>query len=91
MLVEGTFTLLFNFEPPQTTPLFVPLLCLAISTAMWLITFSKLVPLQDQLTIDGLNTEVVEKLIQINWIRTIGWTLKVLILIFCVAKMVFLA
>jgi len=91
MLVEGTFAILFTFDYPLTVSSLIPFLCLCISTAMWLITFSKLVPLQDSLTVDGLNKEVVEQLIKLNWIRTIGWSVKALILMYCMAKMVFLA
>jgi hypothetical protein len=91
MLVEGTFAILFTFDYPLPVNGLIAFLCLCISTAMWLVTFAKLVPLQDSLTIDGWNEEVIEQLIKINWIRTIGWSVKTLLLMYCIAKLVFLA
>jgi hypothetical protein len=91
MLVEGVFSIMFVFDYPINLSSLVPLVCLGISTVIWLITFSKIVPLQDKLTSDGLDKEVIEDLIKQNWFRTIGWSIKLVIMIYCMAKMVFIA
>jgi hypothetical protein len=90
MLLEGAFSILFAFDSPHVIPPMIPFLCLCLSTSMWLVTFSHITPLHDKLTADGLDKDTVDKLIQMNWIRTIGWTVKTLLLIYCVSKMVFL-
>lgn len=89
MLVEGAFTILFAFDYSYLIPPMIPFLCLCLSTSMWLITFSHIAPLQDKLTTEGLDKDVVKKLLEINWIRTIGWTVKMLLLLYCLSKMVF--
>lgn len=90
MLVEGAFTILFAFDYPSQITSALPILCLCLTTSMWLITFSHITPLHDNLTADGLNKESVEKLVQMSWIRTIGWTVKMILLFYCVSQMVFL-
>ena len=90
MLLEGAFSILFAFDSPYNIPPMIPFLCLCLSTSMWLVTFSHIAPLQDKLTTDGLDKETVEKLIQMNWMRTIGWTVKILLLVYCLSKLIFL-
>jgi len=89
MLVEGAFSILFMFDYPSTISSVVPFLCLCISTAVWLVSFGKIAPLLDKLNDEGLDAEIVEQLVKLNRIRTICWTLKVLILIYCMGVMIF--
>jgi len=89
MLLEGAFSLLFIFDYPNVVSEFVPIICLAISTGAWLISFGKIAPLLDKLNDEGLDKEVVEELVKLNWVRTLCWSLKVLILIYCMGTMIF--
>lgn len=90
MLVEGAFTILFAFDHPYNVPPMIPFLCLCLSTGLWIVTFSHIAPLHDKLTTDGLDKETIEQLIQVNWVRTIGWTIKMALLIYCMSIMIFL-
>ena len=90
MLVEGAFTIMLAFDAPYNVPPMIPFLCLCLSTSMWLVTFSHIAPLQDKLTTDGYDKETIEKLVQMNWVRTIGWTVKMILLIYCISSMIFL-
>ncbi len=90
MLIEGVFTILFAFDHSDLIHTAIPFLCLCLSTGMWLITFSHIAPLHDKLTADGLDDETVKKLIEMNWVRTIGWTMKIALLLYCMSKVVFL-
>jgi hypothetical protein len=51
--------------------------CLAI---IWLATFGFAVPLHNRFSKEGYKQAYVRKLIRINWIRTVAWTLRLLLL-----------
>ncbi len=89
MLLEGAFSILLAFDSPYNITPLIPFICLCLSTGMWLITFSHIAPLQDKLISDGLDKDTVKKLIEVNWLRTIGWTVKTLLLIYCLSRLVF--
>lgn len=91
MLVEGAFTILFAFDYHGIIPPMIPILCLCLSTSMWIISFSHVAPFQDKLTIEGKDSETINKLIQMNWVRTVGWTVKVVLLVYCLSLVTFLA
>lgn len=91
MLAEGAFSILLAFDYPSLLNPMIPILCLCISTGLWLYTFSNIAPLQDKLTTDGFDKEVIKKLEETNWIRTMGWTVKTILLIYCMTKVTFLA
>ena len=56
-------------------------LCLIILLFIWLITFVFFTKLHQSL-LDGYNKTVVDKLVKINWSRTILWSLRLIILIY---------
>jgi len=56
-----------------------------IVTAIWLTTFLVSVPLHAQMA-QFKNAEAIEKLISTNWIRTMLWTAKVIIVTFLFYK-----
>ena len=90
MLIEGAFSIIFAFNYPEAVPGAIPFLCLCLSTSMWIVTFSNVVPLQDKLSDDGFDKDTIEKLVQINWVRTLGWFVKVLLLLYCMSKVIFI-
>lgn len=54
---------------------------LVIIIIIWISTFCVQVPLHNQLE-DSMDQEVIQQLIQTNWIRTGLWSLKLVILFF---------
>ena len=48
--------------------------------AIWLVTFGWEVPLHKKLEKEGYKKDLLQKLISLNWFRTIGWTLRTVIL-----------
>ena len=56
------------------TPSSTIYLTAAIVILMWLITGFISVPLHHKLIVSGHDAEVIRKLVQTNWLRTIGWS-----------------
>ena len=56
-------------------------LCLIILLFIWLITFVFFTKLHQSL-LGGYNKTIVDKLVKINWSRTILWSLRLIILIY---------
>ena len=57
------------------------ILCLIILLFIWLITFVFFTKLHQSL-LDGYDKKIVDKLVKINWSRTILWSLRLIILIY---------
>ena len=57
------------------------ILCMIILLFIWLITFVFFTQLHQSL-LDGYNKTIVDKLVKINWSRTILWSLRLIILIY---------
>ena len=57
------------------------ILCLIILLVIWLITFVFFTKLHQSL-LGGYDKIIVDKLVQINWSRTVLWSLKLIILIY---------
>ena len=57
------------------------ILCLIILLFIWLITFVFFTKLHQSL-LGGYDKIIVDKLVQINWSRTILWTFRLIILIY---------
>lgn len=47
----------------------------------WIATFTLAVPAHDNLQATGLDREVVARLVAVNWVRTVAWTLAFLLLL----------
>ena len=47
---------------------------------VWLVTFGWEVPTHKKLEKEGYKKDLLQKLIRLNWFRTIGWTLRTIIL-----------
>ena len=56
------------------------ILCLIILLVIWLITFVFFTKLHQSL-LGGYDKIIVDKLVQINWSRTVLWSLKLIIMI----------
>ena len=57
------------------------ILCLIILLFIWLITFVFFTKLHQSL-LGGYDKIIVDKLVQINWSRTVLWSLRLIILIY---------
>ena len=57
------------------------ILCLIILLVIWLVTFVFFTKLHQRL-LDGYDKSIVDKLVQINWSRTVLWSLRLIILIY---------
>ena len=57
------------------------ILCLIILLFIWLITFVFFTKLHQSL-LDGYDKKIVDKLVKINWSRTVLWSLRLIILIY---------
>ena len=57
------------------------ILCLIILIVIWLITFVFFTKLHQSL-LGGYDKIIVDKLVQINWSRTVLWSLRLIILIY---------
>ena len=57
------------------------ILCLGILIVIWLVTFVFFTKLHQRL-LNGYDKSIVDKLVQINWSRTILWTFRLIILIY---------
>lgn len=61
------------------TPKVYPLLCLGLVGIVWLNTFLQAVPLHAKLG-DTKDESKIRKLVKVNWIRTLAWTLRTIVL-----------
>ena len=79
MLLETItlITLLWWGPGYRTQPLFITAAVLLV--LIWLVTFLISVPLHNKLS-GGFDSQVCHRLIVTNWIRTIAWTIRALIL-----------
>ena len=77
MIIEilSGFMLVYYFR----SNLFI--LCLIILLVIWLITFVFFTKLHQSL-LGGYDKIIVKKLVQINWSRTVLWSLRLIILIY---------
>ena len=77
MIIEllSGFMLVYYFR----SNLFI--LCLIILLVIWLITFVFFTKLHQSL-LGGYDKIIVDKLVQINWSRTVLWSLRLIILIY---------
>ncbi len=78
--------LLVWFRPEQLS-LGLVLLGGAILAALWLVTLLVHVPLHRSLSM-GWSEEGISRLVSSNWVRTTGWTLRGLLILFMVGQVI---
>ncbi len=84
MIVELFSAFLMSFD--STLSLWVKVLSLLCLVAIWLSTVFFQIPQHGVLAL-GKNIEAIEKLVSMNWIRTIAWTLKSFVLGFEILRL----
>ena len=77
-IISGLYLLVFN-EAYRNNSLFLS--ACALLLGIWLVTFFISVPKHNILA-KGFNEAAVSSLISTNWIRTIAWSLRAIILFF---------
>jgi hypothetical protein len=88
MLLElaGSFALLwYPFPGIQQTANYAAFACVLL---IWLVTFFVSVPIHNQLVSMGLRQELISRLVATNWLRTICWTLRTMLLGYILLKQV---
>jgi hypothetical protein len=80
MLLEASTGALLLFSGERSTLFLISLFILLV---IWASTFLIQVPLHERLKM-GADYVVIEELISSNWIRTVGWSVRIILLIiFC--------
>lgn len=75
MVAEAISGALIIFYPPENADPRFLLIGAALIMAIWLSTFLLQVPLHEKLA-QGFDADVHRALVNTNWIRTIGWSLR---------------
>ena len=75
MIVEAISGALIIFYPPENIDSRLLLIGAGLILAIWLSTFFLQVPLHEKLA-QGFDADVHRALVNTNWIRTVGWSLR---------------
>jgi hypothetical protein len=59
----------------------------ACVVGIWLVTFFISVPIHNQLVLEGYNQSLIKQLVATNWLRTFAWTLRTLLLLYILTKL----
>jgi hypothetical protein len=81
MILELLTTIIFLSVPPENIDYNLLLLNSALTAVVWLSTFFIQVPLHKRLAA-GFDANVHNSLVNSNWIRTIVWTLRSVLVLF---------
>lgn len=82
MLIELilSFILLSEFRQVAIVPLWTHGLLCGLTVLIWMVTFGIAVPLHNQLSYGGFDLDVIHKLVNVNWVRTVAWSIRCIIL-----------
>lgn len=84
MLVELVTALILIFDPPEGVGRAWTLAGAALVGVIWLSTFALSVP-QHAILENGFDAGAWQKLVSTNWIRTIAWSLRALLVLWLIA------
>lgn len=85
MLIELLTALLLVMQKPAKGPVFWLMAGLALVGVIWLTTFFLSVP-QHSILSRGFDEQAHRTLVLTNWIRTVAWSVRSLIVLFLVAR-----
>jgi hypothetical protein len=80
MVIELGLSFALLAYRPESFSLVMAGLALALTVLIWACTFFVSVPLHGQLGAGGLDVNVIDQLVRTNWVRTLAWTGRVVIL-----------
>lgn len=86
MVLELLLALGMLFIRPNQLDLILSIILFALVVLTWAMTFFVAMPYHNQLANQGFNADIIQKLININWVRTFAWTLRGGILSFIVYR-----
>jgi len=87
MLAEAITALLLALDPPEGISPILMWLGLGLVALVWGSTFFVQVPLHSRLAA-GFDSEAYTALVTSNWVRTIAWTVRGLIVLWLIAQFV---
>lgn len=79
MAVELAAAVALAVWPPAGVGRGATLVGLALVAVNWLSTFLLQVPLHERLAVAGHTSDLVERLVRSNWIRTVAWTSRAML------------
>lgn len=85
MVGELLAALAWTAYPPSNVPGWVTWAALALALSTWLVTFALAVPRHDALA-EAFDAERASSLVRVNWLRTIAWTARGVILLWSVSE-----
>lgn len=85
MLVELATAVLLAWRPPDGATRVLPLAALALLGVVWLSTALLQVPAHGRLT-SGFDAGVARGLVRWNWLRTIAWTARAVVVLALVGR-----
>lgn len=80
MVLELASAIALVLNPPPSLPINLLVINIILLALIWISTFALQVPLHRNLS-RGYDARAIDRLVRTNWIRTLGWTLKTLLLI----------
>ena len=83
MLIELSSAILLMFVPPVFFGFELRLVNLGLLGIIWISTFAVQVPLHSKLALN-YDWQAIQQLVRSNWIRTLAWTLKSLLLVWVI-------
>ena len=85
MLVELVTAALLIVKRPETIPPFAAWTGLGLAGLIWLSTALLQVPEHGILS-NGFDTAAHQRLVSTNWLRTVAWSLRSVLMLWCVAR-----
>lgn len=80
MIIELIAAILLGVYPTSSSVV-ICYMTLLLTIIIWISTFLLQVPLHQRL-LNGYNKTAINKLVKTNWIRTIAWTVKSILLVY---------
>ncbi|HAS43967.1 MAG TPA: hypothetical protein DCS93_26050 [Microscillaceae bacterium] len=84
MVIELILSLGLLITRPPQVDMILNVFLFVLVLVVWGVTFFVAIPLHNQLADGGLNADITRKLTNINWIRTIAWTLRGVVLAYII-------
>lgn len=84
MLLELLLALSILIIRPNQLDFVLNIILFTLVGIIWAVTFFAALPLHNQLSEQGFNAEIIQRLINVNWVRTLAWTLRGMILTYVV-------
>lgn len=84
MLIEVASGLALLYWPSSKLPEFWAFVNIGLIALLFIATALFSIPAHRQLALKGKNSEVIQRLVSFNWIRTTAWTVRLILLLCCV-------